>query len=318
VPVPRLKRLRRRLRAALLRAVFAVLGLLPLRPALALGRFLGWLAFHLVRGERRRAEANLRLAYPGADDAFVTGTVRQMFVNLGEHAMETVCIRRVDRRLPGWVRFEAADRAILDRALAAGKGAIVLSGHVGNWELAARFLAREGYEVVAIGRESHDPGLQRLIDDLRASGGVRILHRGHRLTPVKMLRQFQKGGSLFLLVDQDTDVPSVFVPFFGMPAKTPRAPADLCRRTGAALVAGFLHRDGPGKGHRLVFHELEVAHTDDAEADALATTTRINEVYEEEIRGAPAEWVWFHPRWRSKPPVEDTAEAPAASEAAAD
>ncbi len=305
MPVPRRKRLRRQLRAAVLRALLAVFGRLPLRPALALGRGLGWLAFHLVGGERRRAEANLRLAFPDADDRFVRDTVRQMFVNLGEHALENICIRGVDRRLPGWVRFEDQDRAILERALATGAGAVVLSGHIGNWELAARFLAHEGYRVVAVGRESHDPGLQRLMDDLRGSGGVTVLPRGARSTPVKMLRQLQRGDALFLLVDQDTDVPSVFVPFFGRPAKTPRAPADLCvRRAGSHLVAGLLHRDGPGQGHQLVFHEIEVARTGDPEADAVTTTARINEMYEAEIRAAPAQWVWFHPRWRSRPPAD--------------
>lgn len=301
MPVPRLKRLRRRLRALALEALIGVLRFLPLGLALPLGRGLGRLAFHLARGERRRAEENLRIAFPDGDDAFVEDTVRRMFIGFGEHLMELVCVRKVERRA-GWVRFEAEDRAILDTALGRGRGVVVLTGHIGNWELGARTLAQAGYEVVAVARESHDPGLQRIIEGFRAEGGVHTVLRGQPGAAMKMLRQFRRGGSLFMLVDQDTDVASVFAPFFGRPAKTARAPADLCRRTGADLVAYFMHREGPGRGHQLVFRRIEVADTGDADADCLATTTAVNAAYEAWIRAHPADWAWFHRRWRSKPP----------------
>jgi Kdo2-lipid IVA lauroyltransferase/acyltransferase len=301
-------------RGYLLRAVVAVLGLLPLGAARRLGRFLGRMGHALARRERARAQAHLRLAFPDAEAAFIEDTVRAAFQNLGEHALELCVVHRLDRDMERHVTLESSGRACLDAALAEGKGCLILTGHIGSWELAARALVAFGYEVVAVARRFNDAGLAFLVDRLRESGGVVALQRGAPGTIRRMLGQFKKGGALFMLVDQDTDVPSVFAPFFGRLAKTPRAPADLALRTGAPILMGFIHRDGPGGTHRIRMERLEApSPTGNREADVLATTAAINAHLEAEIRAHPADWVWFHERWRSQP---DAAPAPAMAQKA--
>lgn len=297
------------MRAALLRGLLAVLAFLPVRVALALGRGFGRLAHAVAGKERGIARDQLRAAFPDWDEAEVRRVARQTFVNLGEHLMEDVVVRRLDRRLETWVRLEPEGRAAYDAALAEGRGVLVVTGHVGNWELAARGLVRHGYAVTAAAKRSHDPGLGDLVEELRASGGVVTLYRGDRASELKMLRTLKGGGSLFLLMDVDTDVASVFAPFFGRPAKTPRAAAELALRLGAALFTGFIRREGPGRGHVLTLERLEVQGTGDREADVLRIAAAMNARIEAHVRQWPANWTWFHRRWKSAPPDAATPEA---------
>ncbi|MFW6369524.1 MAG: lysophospholipid acyltransferase family protein, partial [Myxococcota bacterium] len=206
------------------------IGLLPLRWCRFLGRRLGLLAHRVAAGERRRALSNLRLAFPEKTEAERARIARLCFRGLGENLLELCAVRRRPRLAAEIVREAPGDLAPLDEALGGGKGCLVISGHIGSWELAARAVASRGHEVVAVARRFHDPGLGALVEGFRSSGGVITLARGAPGTVKTLLRQIRKGGAIFMLVDQDTSVPSLFVPFFGRPAKTPRGPADLALR----------------------------------------------------------------------------------------
>ena len=110
--------------------------------------------------------------------------------------------------------------------------------------------------------------------------------------------------ALGILVDQDTKVQGVWVPFFGRPAHTPRAPADLALRSGAPILVGTSHRPTERPGDGLVFEVTEVPY-DPAPADREAEVSRITAacqaIMEDAIRRHPADWVWMHERWKSQP-----------------
>jgi KDO2-lipid IV(A) lauroyltransferase len=105
---------------------------------------------------------------------------------------------------------------------------------------------------------------------------------------------------LGLLIDQDTKVQSVWVPFFGRLAKTPRAAADLALRTGAVPMLGFATRVGPCR-YRISMHDVALPEGD-AEDAVVALTAALTAGIEAQIRTAPEQWVWLHRRWRSPPP----------------
>jgi KDO2-lipid IV(A) lauroyltransferase len=119
-----------------------------------------------------------------------------------------------------------------------------------------------------------------------------------------MIRCFKQGKLLGMLIDQDTAVQSVFVPFFGRPASTPRGAADLALRFRAPVVAGWCRRRGPRPGDGHVIDLVEVPCDPDApdrEAEALRLTAACTAVLESAIRSNPAEWVWMHERWKTQP-----------------
>jgi len=293
------KRLRRGVRFALFRAVVAGLGLLPLRLASALGAGFGLLAWAVASRERRKALDSLAVAFPERTERDRRQICRACFIHLARGAFELACLTQLDRSIEALVEWPAESRAVLEAALARKKGVLFISGHVGHWELLARRIALAGYPSQIIAKETSDPRLTAFIESLRASSRLKTIWRGSPGAMRMMLQVFKRGEILGMLIDQDTKVQSVFVPFFGREAKTPRAAADLALRTGAAVVLGFCHRVGPA-AFRMSMREVPVPATEGEEA-VLKLTQALTEGIETAIRLAPEQWVWMHRRWRSRP-----------------
>jgi KDO2-lipid IV(A) lauroyltransferase len=290
---PLRKRVKRTARYAVLRALLAVLSLLPIRFVSALGAWLGGLAFALASNERAKALASIERAFPTKSDVERAALARACFRHLGRSVLELACVAQLDRDVEDWVRWPAADRAVLEAALARGKGVVFVSGHVGSWELLARRVSLAGFPCQTIAKETSDPRTTALIESFREGSKLKSIWRGQSGAAKAMLRALKRGEILGLLIDQDTDVQSVWVPFFGLPAKTPRAAADLALRTGAAVVMGFCRREADGR-YQLSMRELP---TSGLEATAL--TSRMTAEIEAAIRAAPEQWVWMHQRWKS-------------------
>lgn len=293
------KRLRRAVRYGLIRTVAAAVGLLPVRLASAVGAGLGGLGWRLAAGERQKALESLAVAFPErtVDERRALG--RACFAHLGRCALEMACLRQFDRNIEAYVEWPAESLAVLEQALARKKGVLVVTGHVGHWELLARRVALAGFPAHTIAKESSDPRLTAFIGAMRASGGLQTIWRGQPGAAKDLLRVFKQGGALGLLIDQDTKVQSVFVPFFGREAKTPRAAADLAFRTGAAVVLGFCHRVGP-VSFRMSVEEVPVP-AERGEGAVVAFTAALTKGIENAIRSHPEQWVWMHRRWRSRP-----------------
>ncbi|NMO22219.1 lysophospholipid acyltransferase family protein [Pyxidicoccus fallax] len=312
---PLAKRLKRFLRYLLIRGVLLLLQPLPLGVARTLGARLGSLAYTLAGGERRKALKSLAVAFPEKSDAERHELGRAAFRHLGAAAMEVACTGALDQGLERLVAWPEEDRRVLETALARGRGVVFVSGHVGNWELLARRVARAGYPSQSIAKETTDPRLTELVGRFRERGGVRSIWRGQEGAARAMLRALRSGEILGILIDQDTKVQSLFVPFFGQLAATPRAAADLAIRTGAAVVTGFCHRDG--EGYRLSMEEVPVPQVEDREAAALELTAALSLRIEAAIRRTPEQWVWMHQRWKTRPPTAAPSPLPEAAKAAA-
>ncbi len=303
--VPLRKRVKRRVRSALFRAALWILSFLPLSPALALGAFAGRIAFRLAGKTRRLALTHLAAAFPEKTGEEREAIARAMFVHLGKAAMELAAIRSYDADLESYVGLEPAD--LLAKVMARGKGMVFVTGHVGNWELLARRIARAGVPNAVIAKASNDPKLNALAERFRASGGSKTLWREDPNTGRALIRTFRQGHALGILIDQDTSVQGVFVPFFGRAAYTPRAAADLAMRFGAPVVVGAARRRGPGRRAGHVIDMWEIPYDPDPadrEAEAVRVTAACSAALEAAIRSRPSEWVWMHERWRTQPPVE--------------
>lgn len=298
--VPLRKRVKRSVRYAVLRGALALVAALPISFAAAIGRMLGSLAFQLAGGERRKALRSLQRAFPERSDAERYALARLSFRHLGQSIFELACIAQIDRRVDAFIEWPESDRKALEAALARGKGVVFITGHVGNWELLARRVALAGFPSQSIARETSDPNTTALVERFRSSGQVKSIWRGQDGAARQMLRALKQNEILGLVIDQDTKVQSVFVPFFGTLAATPRAPADLVLRTGAALMVGFCQRKQDGR-YLLTMRELPVEPSGDREQDVLKLTERLSSEIERAIRDAPEQWVWMHQRWKTRP-----------------
>jgi len=227
-----------------------------------------------------------------------------MFVHLGMSAMEITSIGSYADRVEQYMDLSGVE---LGKALARGKGIVFVTGHLGNWELMARAVAKVGAPVSAVAKRGGDARLMGLIEGWRQDGAVTTLWREDASTARALLRVFKENRVLGLLCDQDTDVQGVWVPFFGRPAWSPRAPADLALRTGPPILVGTSHRKSERPGDGFLFEVTEVPYDPkpaDKEAEALRITAACQAVLEEASRRHPADWVWMHERWKTQPPLD--------------
>ncbi|HME92299.1 MAG TPA: lipid A biosynthesis acyltransferase [Myxococcaceae bacterium] len=295
------KQLKRFLRYWAIRSSLSLLGLIPAKRAGRLGEAFGALAFALAGSERRKALEAIATAFPQLSEAARLDLARRCFRHLGRCAFEMACFREIDRAVESWVDWPQQEQELFRQAAARGRGVVLVTGHVGNWELLGRRIAREGIApFLAVAKEATDGRLTELVDGFRARAGVESIWRGQEGSAKRLLRALRSGHILTLLIDQDTRVQSVFVPFFGQPAATPRAAADLALRTGASVVVGFCQRDGGGRYH-LSTEELKLDLSGDRESDATAVTAALTARIEAAIRRAPEQWVWMHRRWKTRP-----------------
>jgi KDO2-lipid IV(A) lauroyltransferase len=288
------KRLKRAVRYPFVVAALAVASALPLRFALWLGSALGRLAYAILPSQRELTLAHLAQAFPDQSPASRRALGQRCFEELGRIGLEACQARKLDARIKTYVDWPEADVARMREGLAEGKGGVFVTGHIGNWELLARRIVAEGLDHAVVVRESGDPRLARLVARFREAGGVRTVGRGSGTAPLReMLSAFKRGALLGLLIDQDTRVQGVQVPFFGRLAHTPRAAEDLALRTGAPVFVGFIHRRPEG-GHLLHTERVEVP----AKAVEGQLTAALTARIEAEIREHPSDWVWMHRRWQ--------------------
>lgn len=251
---------------------------------IGLGGLLGNLAYFLPLKERAIAQRQLLRFLPTAPPE----TIKQMYGHLGRSFAEAV----LSQPLLKHASVVCDDWHIVKRLRAAGSGIVALTGHLGNWDLFAAYTRTKGVTLHAIGRETRSHFLQQLVKRLRDNSGVTMLWRTGVAGGREIARILSKGGVIAALIDQDTTVRSVWVPFFGYPAKTPTTLAEIALRNDAALVSTFLVRTGP-LAYRVSIREI----TD------RSSIQRVLEQYhahlEELVRQYPEQWVWIHKRWRS-------------------
>jgi KDO2-lipid IV(A) lauroyltransferase len=276
------------------RVALALVGLVPAGLTAGCGRLLGRIAHRVAGRERRLARRQIAAAFDLAESsARARLLTRGVFAGLGIGAVELTRLARSASARPE-VEIAESSRRVLDRALAADRGVVFATGHIGNWELMAIELARLGYPISTVAKESYDPRFTALIERFRARFSVRAIYRGRPGASTAMLRALKQNRVLGLLIDQDTSVPSVFVPFFGRPAKTPVGAAALALRSRAEVVVGSIHRRADGS-HSICIEPCPLP------PDQTAATARLTAALEARVRRRPSQWVWFHERWKSRP-----------------
>ena len=287
-----MKRLRYAIEALALRISVALLGLLSVDAASNLGGFLGR---HI--GPRlpvsARARRNLRLVFPEKSAAEMEHILRGMWDNLGRVAAEYPHISEISAPESGridWVDSPPV-RAMRDER----RAGVLVSAHLGNWEVMPVAAIRRGLDMTIIVREPNNPFVRPIIERLRSvAGGVRAAKGAPGAKAA--FYALRQGRVLGLLCDQKMNE-GISVPFFGIEAMTPTAPAQLALRLGCPLVPVRIERLGPARFRLSSFEAIEPPASGDREADAVAVMAAFNEILEHWIRDKPEQWLWLHRRW---------------------
>ncbi|OPZ81417.1 MAG: Phosphatidylinositol mannoside acyltransferase [bacterium ADurb.Bin429] len=269
--------------------------------ALKLGSTMGWLTPRLTPHRLYRVYRDITLAFGGElSPGERLQVALDVYHHLGISLVEFLRLPDMSHEeIRGLVRIEGAK--YLDAALAAGRGAVLLTGHIGNWEMGGTALAVFGYPMTAIARPQENPTLNDLFLRIREAHGMNIVPLSDVRGCITTLRE---NRFLAILGDVNAKNPGAFVQFFGRPAATYTGAAYLSLTTGAPLIPIFDERL-PDCSHCIRVHPpITVSETGDRRRDLLATTMRAQYVIQEEVRRRPHEWFWQLQRWKTRP--EDT------------
>jgi KDO2-lipid IV(A) lauroyltransferase len=275
--------------------VLAVLGRLPCPLRLALGSALGSALRIVLRRRRRIARANIALCFPNRDAAWRRRLLREHFAELGIAVLDTAAAwtlsgERLDRmaRVRGLQHVQAA--------LSAGRGAILVAAHLTSIEMSMQLASRQ-QPTYSIYRRNKNPVLERVILAGRGRQRAVMFEREDMRT---LLHALRSNCVVWFSPDQDHGLAQgAFVEFFGQPAATVTTTARVAARTGAPVLP-LLYRRLPG----CAGYEIEVlpAFEDFPGDDAVAATRRLNEFIERQVWLAPAQYLWVHRRFKTRPP----------------
>jgi len=278
-----------------------VLRLIPRTVALNMARIIARVSFWVVVRERKKTIANLTNAF---DSIYTPKEIAHIAQNVFKHSALTACDFALFPKLTAedvrdMVTFHGIEKLehIVRRQ---AKGGIVLTAHIGNWELLGASLNKAGYYGPVIAKEIYYSGYNNLIHSLRASQGVEIVYRGE--SPKSMLQTLKKGGLIGILPDQDIEgIDGIFVDFFGKPAYTPTGPAKLAITARVPIIPMFMIRNN-NRYDLYVEDCIEATlQPDEDKQTAIHRITREwNNCIEQYIKKYPEQWAWMHNRWKTK------------------
>ena len=284
------------------RGIIGIFRILPRRTALAVGDMIGRVAALVARRDYRLAVEHLTIAFgDGKSPEERARIARMVFRNAAMNFVDTA-------RFPVMSEDEIREIVVthglehLEAAYEKGHGVLSLTAHVGCWEIMGQYYTTIGMATAAIARRLYDPRFERMLVETRERRGVVNITRGSDTRDI--IRMLKKNHMVGVLVDQDTKVKGVFVDFFGKPAHTAIAPALLSIRYGAPIVPMFATRDAGHRHHLWIGAPLDVPDTGDRDEDIRLLTIACSRATEDFIREHPEEWVWFHRRWKTRPPGE--------------
>ncbi len=302
---------------AALRLVVGVCRAAPARLADRVGATLGRIVARAGRPRWDVAMRQLETSFPAADPEWLARVARRCYRHLGAEAVATFRLAG-SRRRRLLSRTTVVGLEVLEAARAEGRGVVLVSGHLGNWEVGAAALVARGHPMDIVAARQRN----RLFDDYlgrsRARMGMTAIPREDARRGV--LAALKAGRIVGIMGDQDARDAGVFVDFFGVPASTARGPAVLALRAEAAMATFYTVRlPGRRPRYRVLVEALTVGAESpppgssarnglpsgmDRRTAVEALTQAHARRLEEHVRRSPEQYFWLHRRWKTPPPAE--------------
>ena len=298
---PLAKRLKASLGTHLMMGIMRLAVKTPVKRMYRFAEVLGKLAYSCSGKYQRIGLMNIRQAYPEMTEPQAEAMLRRVFRSFAISMVEFLMADRFsDDELRKMVTVE--NYHYYEEAAASGEGVLLISAHMGSWELCARGLARlMNIPLYVVARDSDDQSATTLVNTLRERSGYKVISKGGS-SALKILRALKHGKAVVLMSDQNSR--DVFVPFFGRMAGCVAGPATIALRSGAKIVPIVTYRKDDGTHVYEFGQPIPAIPTDDVQADTVRIITEVQSVLEGYVRKHPDQWLWFHNRWKCRPPEE--------------
>jgi len=280
-----------------LHVLLVVLRLFTYKGMERLSRVLGRVIILAYPRGRKLIAANLAVAFPEWSEARRQRVVREVAANAALTSLEFLWFAVRPDRLTAIVDTSSPKvQAEIDR-IRAGQCAVMLTPHLGNWELMGQVMAANGVPFCAVAHRIRNPWVDRIVARVHDYHGMTILPEDGAVR--SMVSSLKAGKAVGALIDQNTR-PSqggAFVDFFGLPASSSRAPAALAQKFGTIVsIMACVRENG-----RLVVHAAKLARPEETYQDDVELTQAIIDACEELIRRWPEQYAWLYARWRYVP-----------------
>lgn len=203
--------------------------------------------------------------------------------------------------------FTFHDLHLLSEALQQGRGVILMSGHIGNFEWLGQALALQGFPIVAIAKKQSNPHVDAFITRKRQQNGARITYI--KTAMADCLKALQDKEIVALVTDQDARKKGVFVDFLGVASSTAVGPAVFHLRTGAPILFVVAIRRDYGRFDVFLEKVEDGPAQDISDERIIDITQRHTRILDKWIRRHPEQWFWMHRRWKTQPPAEKAVRA---------
>lgn len=261
------------------------LGALPVSVRRLIGRTLGFVFAMIPTRERRIAKLQLSVAF---GDERASSLLPGVYQHIFQTALESLNLSPILAR----PELITCDEAALDFYRNRTTGLLALTAHTPNWDLLAAYMIRNGLPMSVVGRQARNPVFQKLLEGIRERYGVKTIWRSGKSGVREIVDALANRELLAALVDQDTKVRSLSVPFFGLSARTPVTLVEIAKSNGCQIVSCFIFREKGGR-YAIKLEGIDPALPVD---EILAIYNKRLETY---LLDYPSQWVWFHKRWRS-------------------
>lgn len=283
----------------LFRLLLFAVKMVPINVSCFIGRQLGRLAFSILKSRRLLTISNIRIA---KENGFFNSEIdeyqlaQRVWKNIGMLGSEFLYYyERKPEVFRRAVQVEGAEN--LKRILARHKGAILVSGHLGNWELLGITLMYWGFKVNPIVKFQSNGLVDKIIQDNRRSLGMGLIDKNGFLRPI--MAAFKRNEIVSFLIDQSTQKNGVLVKFLGKEASIPRGAAEFALKTGVPVFTARCLREKPGHYRVMLSEEIKLIETGDHQRDVEENTAMFVRLIEDVIREQPDQWLWMHKLWRS-------------------
>ena len=292
---------------AFAKAILVFLGILPRKAAVMFGYMVAAAVYPFLGKLRRVGLRSIELAYPEMNEARRKALLKGSFRSLGRTLGIVGSFAKVTpENISDMIELDLKPEFATEfaRIREEKRGILILTGHIGNWELFALAYSMFFEPANLLSRKMDNPKIDAMVESLRSSFGNRQIDKINSAGPI--LRILNKGEAVGILADVNTHPKEgVFVPFYGIEACTTTGVAMLAQRANAVIVPLFAVWDEE-KGKYSMINEkiIEPANTGDRKADILTTTADFTAALERVIRKYPDQWIWIHRRWKTRPPGE--------------